>query len=150
MSSNWLVYTSVIVSLLFAPLAFSEKALLPYIECTPNQIFMCEAGSKNCNSIPVVDIDGVYLLKINIKKKFSETYVGANKISESKIDRVESHSGLLFLHGFKTAEESENVHLAHSWSAVIDMDLARLTVTSVASGFGVVLIGDCNVEKGEM
>ena len=142
-----LAHAAICSCMLLATTAFSADAPLSLIECTPTKILLCETDKENCDNIPVVAIDGAYLLKVDLKKKFSETFAGTQKVSETKIDRIETHGNLLFLYGYQ--DDYQGKPLPHSWTAVIDPQTDRLTVTSVANGIGYMLNGHCNTGKGD-
>ena len=114
-----------------------------YAECTPTKLNSCGSDKENCESIPIVTVDGAYLLKIHLNKKYSETFAGTEKVSQAKIDRIDNHSDLLFLYGYQ--DEYHGKPLPHSWTAVLDPQTGRLTVSSVANGMGYILNGDCNI-----
>lgn len=116
-----------------------------YAECTPTKLNLCASDKENCESIPIVTVDGRYLLKIHLTKKYSETLAGSEKISEAKIGRIETHSDLLFLYGFQ--DDYHGKPLPHSWTAVLDSLSGRLTVSSVANGIGYILSGNCSIAR---
>lgn len=120
---------------------FSADVPLGYMECTPTKLNLCAADNDNCESIPIVTVDGPYLLKIHLTKKYSETFAGTQKVTETKIDRIENHNDLLFLYGYRDEYHGET--LPNSWTAVIDPKAGRLTVSSVANGMGYIIIGEC-------
>ena len=122
---------------------FSAETQPGFMECTPTKLNLCTIDKDNCESIPIVTVDGSYLLKIHLAKKYTETFAGSEKVSKANIERIENHSELLFLYGYQDDYHGEP--LPHSWTAVIDPQSGRLTVSSVANGMGYILNGDCNI-----
>ena len=117
------------------------------MRCTPEKIFSCEADKDRCVKIPVVNIDGAYLLNIDLKNKVLKSFAGSKELSGSAIDRIEHHHDLLFLHGYQ--DERRGEFLPHSWSVIINLKTGQLTITSVENGVGYTLAGNCVVNTGD-
>lgn len=115
------------------------------IECMPSRLYDCVANTDDCDSIPVSNIQGVHLLKIDLRGMRSDTFEGGKKIAGTRIDRVKQEEQLLFLYGFEINEKDERS--AHSWNAIINMQNGRLTVTRVSDGVGAVMHGSCKIGK---
>ena len=131
-----------------ALLATAAHALDPppdQIECAPSRVYDCVANKANCDSMPVSNSQGNYLLKINLPEKRSETFSGEQKVAETTIDRIQQDGQLLFLYGFEL-QKNDQVSL-HSWNAIINLQNAGLTVTRVADGVGAVMHGHCTFGK---
>ena len=114
--------------------------------CVPENIIVCESDKKACNDIPVVDVDGPYSVKVDLKSKKTETFAGSQKVSAGKIDHIEHVDQLLFLSSYQ--KEHRGKKFPHSWNAVIDLQTGKLTFTSVANGVGFMLNGSCSQSKG--
>ena len=96
--------------------------------------------------MPVSNVQGTYLLKINLQDKRAETFEAEKKVAETRIDRIQREDQLLFLYGFEL-HENDRVS-AHSWNAIINLQNGGLTVTRVADGVGAVMHGSCKIGKG--
>jgi len=125
---------------------FSAENKQAYLECTPESLFLCEAGKGKCANVPVITLDGGYLIKVDLEKKRSETYEGDNKVSATAIQQVDHHGDLVFLHGYQ--DVNQITQLPHSWTAVIDTMTGQLTVASVTNGMGFTLTGTCVESAG--
>jgi hypothetical protein len=121
--------------------AVADNIKIDAMQCTPKAIVACDAVNLKCEKIPIVTIDGAYLVNVNLKRKFTETYEGNSKVSESKIDGIDRQGELIFLSGFRT--EHRGKQLPHSWIAVINPLSGQLTYTSAADGIGLMLSGTC-------
>lgn len=147
MRAKPLVYILICSCLPLTSTAFSAIASSDFFECTPAKIRFCVSENEQCDNIPVYSTDDeTYTIKINLKKKLSETFAGANRLSETKIDRMKRLDQLLFLYGFEKHQDDKSD--PHSWSAIIDLQSGHLTVTRISNGIGSVLNGVCHAGKG--
>ena len=100
------------------------------------------------DSVPISNVQGIYLFKINLQDKRAETFEAEEKVAETLIDRIQREDQLLFLYGFEL-QENDRVS-AHSWNAIINLQNGGLTVTRVADGVGAVMHGHCKLGKRDM
>jgi hypothetical protein len=117
------------------------------IECKPSRVYDCVANTADCDSMPVSDVQGAHLLKIDLHDKRAETFAGDKNVAATRIDRIERDRQLLFLYGFELQPKDELS--AHSWNAIINLQTGGLTVTRVADGVGAVMHGRCDVGNGD-
>jgi hypothetical protein len=130
---------------LLASTAYSIDSPPALIECIPSRVYHCVSNTDDCDSVPVSNVQGVYLLKINLQDKRTETFEAEKKVAETRIDRIQREDQLLFLYGFEL-HENDRIS-AHSWNAIINLQNGGLTVTRVADGVGAVMHGSCKVGK---
>jgi hypothetical protein len=131
---------------LLASTAYSIDSPPALIECIPSRVYHCVSNTDDCDSMPVSNVQGTYILKINLPEKRSETFSDEQKVAETRIDRIQQNEQLLFLYGFEL-HENEQVSV-HSWNAIINLHNGGLTVTRVADGVGAVMHGHCKIGKG--
>jgi len=139
-------YCFVLGSCFWFASAVAENNKIDAMQCTPKAILACDAVNLKCEKIPIVNINGAYSVNVNLKSKFTETYEGKSKVSESKIDAVDFQEELIFLSGFQ--KEHRGKHLPHSWIAAINPRSGQLTYTSVADGIALMLSGACVQSNG--
>ena len=132
---------------LLAFVAYSMDSPPDPLECIPSRVYHCVSNTTDCDSVPVSNDQGIYLLKINLQDKRAETFEAEKKVAETRIDRIQREDQLLFLYGFEL-HENDRVS-AHSWNAIINLQSGVLTVTRVADGIGAVMHGSCKVRKGD-
>jgi hypothetical protein len=131
---------------LLATTAYTADSPPTLIECIPSRVYDCVAKEGDCDSMPVSNVQGTYLLKINLQERRSQTFEGEKKVAETRIDRIKQEAQLLFLYGFELHENDQVT--THSWNAIINLQTGGLTVTRVADGVGAVMHGSCKVGKG--
>jgi len=146
MRPRQLIHLAMCGSALLANAAHSIDPPPDRIECIPSRVYDCVANKDNCDSMPVSNVQGAYLLKINLPEKRSETFSDEQKVAETRIHRIQQNEQLLFLYGFEL-HENDKVSV-HSWNAVINLQNGGLTVTRVADGVGAVMHGHCKIGKG--
>jgi|JI10StandDraft_1071094.scaffolds.fasta_scaffold231935_2 hypothetical protein len=145
MRTHQLIHLAMCGGALLAPTAWSMDSPPALIECIPSRVYDCVANTGDCDSMPVSDVRGAYLLRINLHDKRSETFSDDKKVAETRIDRITQDRQLLFLYGFELHENGELS--AHSWNAIINLQNGGLTVTRVSDGVGAVMHGSCNVGR---
>ena len=146
MHDTWKVVVAVYSGLSFATAALAADVTPEFIDCTPKTIFLCAADINACDSVPVVDVQGAYRIRLDLKKRVTETFEGAVKLSEAKIERIERQDDLLFLQGHEATRKDQR--LPRSWIAIIDPGTGRLTISAATNGLGFVLNGNCSGGKG--
>ena len=145
MRTRQLIHLAMCGGALLATTAYADSPPA-LIECMPSRVYDCVANTDDCDSMPVSNVQGAYLLKINLHEKRSETFEAEKKVAETRIDRIQREDQLLFLYGFEL-HENDRVS-AHSWNAIINLQNGGLTVTRVADGVGAVMHGSCKIGKG--
>ena len=130
---------------LLAATTYSVASPPALIECKPSRVYNCVANTNDCDSMPVSNVQGAYLLKINLQAKRAETFEAGEKVAETRIDRIQRKDQPLFLYGFELGE-NDRVS-AHSWNAILNSQNGGLTVTRVADGVGAVMHGSCNIDQ---
>ena len=145
MRTRRLIHLALCGSALLATAAHSIDSPPDRIECIPSRVYDCVANKDNCDSMPVSNVQGAYILKINLQNKRAETFEAEKKVAETRIDRIQREDQLLFLYGFEL-HENDRVP-AHSWNAIINVQNGVLTVTRVADGVGAVMHGSCKIGK---
>jgi hypothetical protein len=146
MRTRQLVHLAMCGGALLATTTYSVASPPDLIECMPSRVYDCVANTADCDSIPVSNVQGAHLLKINLRGMRSETFEGEKKVAETRIDRIQQEEQLLFLYGFEIKERDELG--SHSWNAIINLQNGGLTVTRVADGVGAVMHGSCKIGKG--
>ncbi|HEY6130481.1 MAG TPA: hypothetical protein VIV27_00605 [Halioglobus sp.] len=146
MRTHQFIYLAMCGGALLATTAYATDSLPDRIECMPSRVYDCVANTGDCDSMPVSNTQGAYVLKINLREKRSETFEDEKKVAETRIDRIQQDRQLLFLYGFELHENDQPT--AHSWNAIINLQNGGLTVTRVSDGVGAVMHGRCNVGKG--
>lgn len=146
MHNKWKAVVAIYGGLAFATTACAADITPEFIDCTPKTIFLCTADKDSCDSVPVVDVQGAHRIRVDLKKKTTQTFEGTVKISEAKIGRIERHDDLLFLQGYEAARKGQRI--LYGWTAIIDPHTGRLTASSIANGLGFILNGSCRVVNG--
>ncbi len=146
MRTRLLIHLALCGSAQLATAAHSIDSPPDRIECIPSRVYDCVANKDNCDSMPVSNVQGAYILKINLPEKRAETFEDKKKVAETRIDRIQHNEHLLFLYGFEL-HENDQVSM-HSWNAIINLHNGGLTVTRVADGVGAVMHGSCKIGKG--
>ena len=81
MQTNQWIHAAMYAGILLTTSACSTDTPHGLIECVPEKIFYCPADSGSCDNIPITNVLGNYLLKIDLDKKLPETFEGSDKIA---------------------------------------------------------------------
>ncbi len=79
MRTRQLIRFAMCCGALLATTAYSRDTPPNVIECIPSRVYDCVANTEDCDSMPVSNVQGIYLLKINLPEKRSETFSDEQK-----------------------------------------------------------------------
>lgn len=126
--------------------ALAAGSKISALECVPHTILMCEVSKTTCEPVPVTDIEGRHVIKVDLQKKSYQTYQGSQRVVTGAISRIERQQALIIMSGYR--DQFHDSKHPYGWNAVIDSQTGQLTVTSVANGLGFMLSGVCKQSRG--
>ena len=119
------------------------KGTPEHYTCIPTQLFRCEPDEQSCMTIPIISALGDVKIVINLAERNVKSYSDGEILTYSAVDSVQEENGLVYLHG--KGRGIDNTYRA--WSAVIDRNNGRLYSTSITTGAGHVIYGECYANK---
>ena len=96
MHTRRLIHLAMCAGALVSTTASAADSPPSLIECLPSRVYDCVANKSDCDSMPVSNIQGAYVLKIDLQKERSQTFEAEKKIAETRIDRIKQEGQLLF------------------------------------------------------
>ncbi|WP_428353319.1 hypothetical protein [Methyloprofundus sp.] len=96
-------------------------------------------------NIPIIRSLGDVQIAINLAQRKVKSYSDSEILTHSDIDSVEEENDLIYLHG--KGKGIDNTY--RSWNAVIDRGNGHLYSSSITTGAGHIIYGDCYADKQE-
>ena len=90
-------------------------------------------------TIPIISSLGDVKIAINLTERKVKSYSDRQLLTYSAIDSVEEENGLIYLTG--KGHGVDNAYRA--WNAVIDPDNGHLYSSSITTGAGHIIYGEC-------
>lgn len=111
--------------------------------CTPTQLFRCEPEENACMTIPLMSTRGEIQIIIDLGTADARSVAGNKIISEAQIDSVQFVNQLLYLTGKGIGIDNSY----RTWNAVINRQDGKLYSSSITTGAGHVIYGECHEQK---
>jgi hypothetical protein len=108
--------------------------------CIPTQLFRCEPGKQSCMTIPIIKTLGVVQIIIDISAAKAMSIAEGKVLTESDIDSVQIENHLIYLNGKGIGYDKTY----RSWNAIINRKDGNLYSSSVTTGAGHVIYGECH------
>lgn len=123
--------------------AMGSKQIPEYLTCIPTKLFRCEPEEHTCMTIPIISSLGAVKIAVNLADRKVRSFSEEKIISHSDIDSVEEENGLIYLNG--KGHGFDNTFRA--WNAIIDRNNGNLYSSSITTGAGHVIYGECYEDK---
>ena len=131
-----------LTSLLLVSCATLSKQSPQQLTCIPDQLFRCEPDEKKCLTIPIVKALGNTKIVIDLAGREVRSYADDKLLSHSDISSIEYENDLIYLAG-----KGYGYDKAHRvWNAIVDLQSGRLYSTSITTGAGHVIYGQCDAK----
>ena len=116
-----------------------------HFTCIPTQLFRCEPGEQSCMNIPIIRSLGDVKIVINLADRKIKSYSDKEILTYSDIDSIQEEKGLIYFNGKGYGVDDTY----RAWNAVIDRKTGRLYSTSITTGAGHIIYGECYANKQE-
>jgi len=112
------------------------------LTCLPEQLFRCEPGKHECLTIPIVKELGNTKILIDLAGREVRSYADDKLLSHSNISSIEYENDLIYLTGKGYGYDKA----LRIWSAIVDLQSGRFYSTSITTGAGHVIYGQCDAK----
>ena len=108
--------------------------------CTPTQLFRCEPKETSCMTIPIVKTLGTVQIIVDLAAGNVKSLANKKVLTESTIDSVQVVKQLVYLSGKGIGFDKTY----RSWHAIINRQDGSLYSSSITTGAGHVIYGECH------
>ena len=140
--SYLIVFLAILLTSLAGCATISQRESMVFT-CTPTQLFRCEPGEQSCMTIPIIGTFGSVEIIIDLPAANVKSVAGGKVLSESGIDFVQVENQLVYLNGKGLGYDKTY----RSWNAIINRQDGKLYSSSVTTGAGHVIYGECHEHK---
>ena len=121
-----------------------QKSVSPHenmiFTCTPTQLFRCEPKETSCMTIPIIKTLGTVQIIVDLAAGNVKSLSNNKILTESKIDSVQVVNQLIYLTGKGIGIDKT----FRSWNAIINREDGNLYSSSITTGAGHVIYGECH------
>jgi hypothetical protein len=137
--SSLLLFTAIFMASLTGCSTLNKRENMVFT-CIPTQLFRCEPGEPSCMTIPIIKTLGVVQINIDIPAAKVKSIAEGKVLTESGIDSVQIENHLIYLNGKGVGYDKTY----RSWNAIINRKDGNLYSSSVTTGAGHVIYGECH------